>query len=348
MNSPGPAGYLLLNKNPGLTSFESLIPVKKALGTGKVCHSGTLDKFARGLLVVLTGRAVKLFPWFSGCGKSYRALLRFGEETDTLDPEGAVIAAGPVPSREALEAIFPAFTGTIEQAPPLYSAIHVDGKRAHELARQGRAPEMKKRPVTVYGLSLLTWDPPHAELEIRCSSGTYIRSLARDLALAANSRSHLRELTRTAVGDFSLDEALRLPERTTADRGVAGRETIRTETDGGSGDAGAGAADRIRGALRPLDGELFARLGIPSLAVDGAAERILSRGGDLQALMAVLAPPRKTGAAESGPDGGVSGAANRTLALFGPGGKAPDGGALAALVEERSGRWRYGFVAAGG
>ena len=313
--APGPAGYLLLNKNPGITSFGSLGSVKKALDTGKVCHTGTLDKFARGLLVILTGRAVKLAPWFSGCGKSYRAVLRFGEETDTLDPEGKVIASGPLPSRETVEALFPAFTGTIEQAPPLYSAIHIDGKRAHELARQGREPEMKKRPVTIYGLSLLSWDPPHAELEVRCSAGTYIRSLARDLALAAGSRSHLRELTRTAVGNFSLDEALSLPER-------------KTEAGAGGGDDGTDAEtpDRIREALRPLDGELFARLGIPSVEVDAAAVRTLSRGGDVEPLMAALAPPAEA----------------RTLALFGP------GGVLAALVEERDRRWRYGFVGSAG
>jgi tRNA pseudouridine55 synthase len=277
-------GCLLIHKNPGLTSFESLAPVKKALGTGKVCHTGTLDKFARGLLVILTGRAVKLFPWFSGCDKRYRALLRFGEETDTLDPEGTVAASGPVPSREAVESLFPAFTGTIEQAPPAYSAVHINGKRSHELARQGKALEMKPRPVTIYRLELLTWDPPQAELGVHCSSGTYIRSLARDLALACGSRAHLRELTRTAVGNFFLEDALDLPEEASRCSGLTG------------------AADLIRAAVKPLDGKLFHTLGIPSRRIDEETARRLSQGRDLRGIMAQF------------PDAPAS------LAFFGPGG----------------------------
>ncbi|MDR1929672.1 MAG: tRNA pseudouridine(55) synthase TruB, partial [Treponema sp.] len=105
MKPAGKSGYLLLNKQPGLSSFESLRPVKKAFSTGKVCHTGTLDTFARGLLVILVGRAVKLASWFSGCDKRYRAALKFGEETDTLDPEGRIVAEAPPPGREDLEGV---------------------------------------------------------------------------------------------------------------------------------------------------------------------------------------------------------------------------------------------------
>ena len=302
MNDPEKAtvGCLLLNKNPGMSSFESLRPVKKALDTGKVCHTGTLDSFARGLLVLLAGRAVKLSPWFSGCDKQYRALLRFGEETDTLDPEGAVIASGPLPRREDLEAALPAFTGTILQAPPLYSAIHINGKRAHELARAGIETEMKKRPVTIHSLSLLSWEPlagnsvASAELEIHCSSGTYIRSLARDMALAIGSRAHLRSLVRTQVGNFSLNEALSLTEET------------------------ANEQEAVKAALLPIDQELFAKLGIPSVSIDEKTERLVSHGGDLQNLPLI---DDKEG----------------SLALFGH-------GSFAALIEKKNGRWKYGFV----
>jgi len=200
-------GLILLNKKAGLTSFEALGEVKRALGTGKVGHTGTLDKFANGLLVVLVGRALKLSPWFSHCDKQYIGRLHFGIETDTLDPQGSVVGEAPVPTREKVEQVLSQFTGSIMQAPPEYSAIHIDGKRAHELARSGRKPEMKKRPVSVYKLELRSWEPPYAEIFVHCSSGTYIRSLARDIALAAESRAHLCALTRTHVAGFSLENA---------------------------------------------------------------------------------------------------------------------------------------------
>jgi tRNA pseudouridine55 synthase len=206
--SSAPEGLLLLDKKPGLTSFEALSEVKRALGASKAGHTGTLDKFARGLLPVLMGRAVKLSPWFFHGDKEYTGRIRFGIETDTLDPEGRPAAEGPLPSREALEAVLPQFRGEILQAPPAYSAIHLGGRRASELARAGEAPEMQKRPVRIYRLELSGWDPPFAEIRVHCSSGTYIRSLARDLALAAGSRAHLAALTRTRFAGFDLSRAL--------------------------------------------------------------------------------------------------------------------------------------------
>jgi tRNA pseudouridine55 synthase len=249
------AGCILLNKNPGLSSFESLTLVKKTFATGKVCHTGTLDKFARGLLVVLVGPAVKLASWFSGCDKQYRALLKFGEETDTLDPEGTITGTAPVPSPEAVEAILPQFTGKILQAPPLYSAVHVNGERAHKLARAGIEVEMKKRPVTIYNLRLLSWEPPLAELEIHCSSGTYIRSLARDMALALSSRAHLTSLIRTRVGRFSLEDAV-VPVQ----------------------------AEILQGALKPINPALFTALDIPSIQIDEKTALAVSHGRDLRSL----------------------------------------------------------------
>ncbi|MDR1278185.1 MAG: tRNA pseudouridine(55) synthase TruB, partial [Treponema sp.] len=201
-------GLLLLRKKTGLTSFEALYEVKRALKTSKVGHTGTLDKFAEGLLPVLVGRAVKLSPWFSHCDKQYEGKIRFGLETDTLDPEGQTAAEGPLPSREAVEAALPRFRGEILQAPPAYSAIHLGGKRASELARAGETPEMKKRPVSIYRLELTAWDPPFAEIAVHCSSGVYIRSLARDIALAAGSRAHLAALVRTQVAGFGLSQAV--------------------------------------------------------------------------------------------------------------------------------------------
>ena len=198
------SGIIFLNKQKGITSFDALREVKRALGTGKVGHTGTLDKFAQGLLIVLAGRALRLSRWFTHCDKKYIGKIRFGEETDTLDPEGKIIAQAAPPSREDVESVLSQFSGAIMQAPPAFSAIHINGKRASDLSRGGKEIEMKKREVTIYKLELLSWEPPFAEIFVHCSSGTYIRSLARDIALAAESRAHLCELLRTQVAGFEL------------------------------------------------------------------------------------------------------------------------------------------------
>ncbi|MCL1959806.1 MAG: tRNA pseudouridine(55) synthase TruB [Spirochaetes bacterium] len=201
------SGLILLNKKQGVTSFEALGEIKRVLGTGKVGHTGTLDKFATGLLVVLAGRALKLSAWFSHCDKQYVGRICFGAETDTLDPEGEKTAEAPLPSREEVESAIAEFTGSIMQMPPVYSAIHVNGKRASALARSGETPQMKERPVSIYRLELRSWQPPFAEIFVHCSSGTYIRSLVRDIALLAGSRAYLYALTRTQVAGFKLEDA---------------------------------------------------------------------------------------------------------------------------------------------
>ena len=225
---PVPSGLILLRKRPGLTSFDSLAAIKRALGTGKAGHTGTLDKFAEGLLLVLTGRALKLSRWFTHCDKRYEGTIRFGAETDTLDPEGKVVAQAPQPSRGAVERALGLFRGKIEQAPPEYSAIHVGGERASVLARRGRAPEMKKRPVEVYGLELASWDPPFAGISVHCSGGTYIRSLARDVALEAGSRAFLSSLVRTGVAGFRLKDSVFEDDERAAAPAPVGRDVFRT------------------------------------------------------------------------------------------------------------------------
>jgi tRNA pseudouridine55 synthase len=200
------SGLILFNKPPGITSFDALRGIKRALGTGRVGHTGTLDKFASGLLIVLVGKSLRLSKWFTHCDKKYIGKIRFGEETDTLDPEGKIIAQAALPSRESVESVLSQFSGSIMQAPPSFSAIHINGKRASDLSRSGKEIEMKKREVTIYKLELLSWEPPFAEIFVHCSSGTYIRSLARDIAIAAGSRGHLVELKRTHVGGFCIEE----------------------------------------------------------------------------------------------------------------------------------------------
>jgi tRNA pseudouridine55 synthase len=298
-------GFLLLDKRPGRTSFESLGAVKKALGTGRVGHTGTLDKFASGLLLVLVGRAAKLSPWVSHCDKRYQGTIRFGEETDTLDPEGDVIAQGPLPSPEQLQGALAQFRGAILQTPPLYSAIHVEGRRASELARSGKRPEMKTRPVTIHALELLSWEPPLAQIRVHCSSGTYIRSLARDIALACGSRAHLVQLRRVAVAGFSVDQAL-------PDPGLTFPEN----------------AGLYRSALRPIDRTLFEALGIPRF--DGGEEirSPMIRGRPLGPLLSALE------LTIPGPVPGGTPAA----AVFA-------GDRFAGMVERTGDTaWRYGYV----
>jgi tRNA pseudouridine55 synthase len=207
-------GYILLNKRSGVTSFQALNPVKRILGTGKVGHTGTLDKFADGLMVVLTGKALKRQGEFTHLDKRYTADVFFGRETATLDPEGEVIAEAAAPERDRLIGALAQFRGPIMQTPPVYSAIHINGNRASDLARKGKPPDMKARPVTIYALDLLSYEKPLARLAVHCSSGTYIRALARDIALACGSRAYLTALTRTMIGDFRLEDAVIVDDST--------------------------------------------------------------------------------------------------------------------------------------
>lgn len=196
---------LILNKPEGVTSFASLGEVKKVYGK-KVGHTGTLDKFASGLMLVLTGGATKLSPCFSHMDKVYRAEIAFGSETDTLDPEGKVIYEAGLPSEENLLKAIEKFKGEIDQTPPLYSAIHVDGKRAYREARRGGEIEMPSRKVMIHYLKLESFDGQKAIIETKVSGGTYIRSLARDIAIEAGSRAHLSALERLSIGPFSKED----------------------------------------------------------------------------------------------------------------------------------------------
>jgi tRNA pseudouridine55 synthase len=202
------SGLVLLNKPENITSFKALAPVKKALPSSKVGHAGTLDRFARGLLVVLAGSYSRLASYAVAGEKLYRGLIAFGSETDTLDPEGRVVAEAPPPSLAALEEALAQFRGRIRQVPPAYSAVHVGGKRSYELALRGEEPELKEREVEIRELKLLSYDQGKARVEVSCSSGTYIRSLARDIAAACNSRAHVEKLERLAIGPFRVEDAV--------------------------------------------------------------------------------------------------------------------------------------------
>jgi len=200
-------GIVLLDKPSGETSFQSLSAVKRRLATRRVGHAGTLDKFANGLLVVLTGRMTRLCAFATDLDKEYLAVVAFGKGTDTLDPEGSIIAEGPVPVRAELEAILPRFRGDIVQVPPAYSAIHVGGRRAYEAARSGENPSMPPRRVTIHELELCEFAGAEATLRVACSKGTYVRALARDIAEALGTCAHLKALRRTRIGGFRVANA---------------------------------------------------------------------------------------------------------------------------------------------
>lgn len=226
------SGLLLVDKPAGVTShtvagrvlhamaddFPALRARKKRGGGPatmrfRTGHAGTLDPLATGLLLVLLGRASRLTPFLVGLDKTYLATIRFGAATDTLDADGEVTATAPPPaSPDDVRAVLDRFTGPIQQAPPIYSALKRDGKTLHREARAGHdVPEPEPRPVTIHGLRVLAarWDlaQPELDLEVACSSGTYVRSLARDIALAAGSLGHLGALRRTVVGPFDVADA---------------------------------------------------------------------------------------------------------------------------------------------
>ncbi len=206
------SGVLVVDKPVGLTSHDVVQIIRRGTGIRRSGHAGTLDPRASGVLVVLLGPAVRLSEWVASSDKRYMATLRLGAATDTYDAEGRVTDEHPCPdiSEDAFRALLKQFEGEIEQVPPPYSAVRVKGKRAYTLARKGQKVELKPRKITVYELDLLEWAPPEVVLDVHCSSGTYIRSLAHDIGRALGCGAHLVGLRRTQSGRFTLRDAVPL------------------------------------------------------------------------------------------------------------------------------------------
>ncbi|HEY3286572.1 MAG TPA: tRNA pseudouridine(55) synthase TruB [Gemmatimonadaceae bacterium] len=212
---PAPDGLLLVDKPADVTSHDVVNAARRALGEKRVGHGGTLDPFATGLLVLLVGRATRLLQWLHAEPKVYEATVRFGAETDTEDLGGAVTREAPLPTRAALEAAVPSLLGEIDQVPPAYSAKRVDGRRAYELARAGRDVELAPSRVRIDDILLGSFEGSDdavsaCRMRVTCGGGTYVRSLARDLARAAGSAAHLTALRRERAGVFSLARAIPL------------------------------------------------------------------------------------------------------------------------------------------
>jgi len=207
-------------KTRGPTSHDVVDVVRRALGESRVGHLGTLDPFADGLLVMLVGRATRLAPFAAGWRKSYEGVIRLGVVTATDDATGAVIASSDaVPSfaEDAVRTAARGFVGELEQRPPAYSAVKVDGERAYRRARRGERVTLEPRQVTVFALELTGWRPPDAAFRATVSGGTYLRSLARDLGERLGCGGHLAALRRTRVGPFALEDAVAPEALTPAD-----------------------------------------------------------------------------------------------------------------------------------
>ena len=209
-------GWIILDKPVGFGSTQAVSAVKRALREAeypktRVGHGGTLDPLASGVLPIAIGEATKVAGRMLDATKQYAFTIRFGEQTDTLDAEGQVISASDVrPTAEQVASVLPIFTGPIEQIPPAYSALKIDGKTAYARARAGEEVELKARHVTIHDLRLVSAGGNEASFLTTVSKGTYIRSLARDIALALNTVGHVSMLRRTRAGPFSLEQAISL------------------------------------------------------------------------------------------------------------------------------------------
>ena len=205
------SGWVNLNKPAGMTSNDALMKLKRALNFPKIGHAGTLDPLASGVLPVALGEATKLVSYMMEDDKVYLFTVTWGEQRTTDDMEGEVMVTSDVrPTEEQIRATLPAFTGRIMQKPPTFSAIKIDGQRAYDLARAGKEFEIEARPIDVYELDLVSFDEATATFRAVCGKGTYVRSLARDIARKMGTYGYVSTLIREAVGPFSLETAISL------------------------------------------------------------------------------------------------------------------------------------------
>jgi tRNA pseudouridine55 synthase len=252
-------GWIALDKPVGMTSTHAVAVIKRLFSAKRVGHAGTLDPLASGILPIALGEATKTVPFIMDGRKVYRFTVRWGEERDTDDTEGRVTHTSEArPASDAIRALLPRFTGLIEQVPPKFSAIKVDGERAYDLARDGEEVELQARPVRIDRLELIeTPDADHAVFEAECGKGTYVRALARDFGRILGCFGHVTALRRLLVGPFGTAEMISLAEiEALCDRAAAGEGSL---------------AD----ALLPVETALD---DIPALAVSKADAARLQRG----------------------------------------------------------------------
>jgi tRNA pseudouridine55 synthase len=310
-------GILILAKPPGPTSHDMVGLVRRLSGTRRVGHGGTLDPFAAGVLPVFLGLATRLVEYHMGDTKAYRATVCFGSTSPTDDRDGELVpTGGPAPDRAAVEAALAGFLGPIEQRPPAFSAMKIGGRRAYQLAREGKTPELVARSVTIHRLELAEWDGtdperPMAIVDVECGAGTYIRSLARDLGEKLGCGAYLGALTRTRSGPFGLDGAHSLDEiRSAAAAGPdalgrlmlpvdAGLEAIPAATLTDEEVAAAAQGKQIRPAQKPqLESGATVRI---LDARGGLVGMGMWRGGMVVPGKIFVVPPQRPAVAPVGP-----------------------------------------------
>ncbi|HEX6257945.1 MAG TPA: tRNA pseudouridine(55) synthase TruB [Candidatus Saccharimonadales bacterium] len=209
---------IIIDKPSGMTSFGVVARVRRRLSEVagkkvKVGHTGTLDPFATGVMVLLVGKACKRAGELSKKAKTYEATITLGQSSTTGDPEGEIsLIDGPVPTREELEGVLKQFTGEVTQTPPMFSAIKINGQRAYKLARKGEIVEIPSRTVTIYSLELLEYNFPVVKIRTHVSSGTYIRTLAQDIGKALDTAAYCSELRRTTVDKWTVDQAVEIED----------------------------------------------------------------------------------------------------------------------------------------
>ena len=246
-------GWIVLDKPKGISSAAGVAKVRRLFDGAKAGHGGTLDPLATGVLPIALGEATKVMGYILDSNKGYRATVVWGESRNTEDAEGSVTGTSPRrPDRAAILAALPGFTGRLSQQPPAFSALKVDGQRAYAAARAGKPVELKPREINVFALELVDNGPNHAVLDVFCGKGTYIRALARDIALALGTLGYLGDLRRTRAGPFAESQAISL----------ATLEDLSHSA-------------RLAEALLPLETALD---DIPALALDGAAAAKLRYG----------------------------------------------------------------------
>lgn len=204
------SGVLVVDKPIGLTSHDVVQIIRRGTGIRRAGHTGTLDPRASGVLVVLIGPAVRLSEYVSASDKRYQATIRLGSSTDTFDSEGTIVSSASIDdlTEDHFNEVLGKFIGEIEQTPPPYSAVKVQGRKAYDMAREGEEFELEPRIINVYSLEVLEWAPPEVVIDVYCSSGTYVRSLANDLGKELGTGAHLVGLRRTKSGRFTLRDAV--------------------------------------------------------------------------------------------------------------------------------------------
>ncbi len=209
---------LLVDKPSGMTSFGVVARIRRRLSQqlgkkAKVGHTGTLDPFATGLMIIVTGKECRNAMQYSKLDKEYEAVIELGSTSTTGDPEGELtVVSAQVPSKEAIEAALQPFRGEIRQTPPIYSAIKINGQRAYKLARKGEAVEIPERTVTIHALELIEYTYPFVRIRTHVSSGTYIRTLAEDIGNVLETGAYCRELRRTKVAEYRVEDAMQLED----------------------------------------------------------------------------------------------------------------------------------------